>query len=324
MKSPALVAAALTALFLCGGAAAARADLLDESRAAFEAGHEEQAFKLLTQAAEKGDAKAQYRLGLVYEHGRAGREGTKDDKKAAEWYAKSAAQGNPKAANNLGTLYRLGLGVERSDAEAFQWYLKASQARPNENAETDREDDREEGAVWTNLGGMYHWGRGTAKDEGKARDAYLKAAKLGDPYAQNNLAYMLERGLGGPKDAPGAADWYRKAAENGLHVAQGNLALIYETGRGVPRDEGEARGWYRKAALQGDAFAQYRLGRACERGRGEPKDLIEAYKWYLLSSQHGDRRAAAAAARLKPVLTPAQLDEAKARAAAAAKAAPHD
>lgn len=323
MKSSLFGVAVLTALVLSAGALPARADLMDQSRAAFEAGHEEEAFTLLTQAAEKGDARAQFRLGLVYEHGRDGRAGTKDDKKAAEWYAKAAAQGNPKAANNLGTLYRLGHGVPRDDAKAFSWYLKASQAKPDESPATDREDDREEAAVWTNLGGMYHWGKGTAKDEGKARDAYLKGATLGDPYAQNNLAYMLERGLGGAKDAAGAADWYRKAAENGFPVAQGNLALIYEAGRGVPRDDGEARGWYRKAALQGNAFAQYRLGRACERGRGEPKDLVEAYKWYLLSSERGDRRAAGAMARLKPVLTPAQLADAEARAAAA-KAALHD
>jgi TPR repeat protein len=85
----------------------------------------------------------------------------------------------------------------------------------------------------------------------------------------------------------------------------------------VKRDDDEAQGWYRKAASQGNAFAQYRLGRACERGRGRPKDLVEAYKWYLLSSQLGDKRAARSLDRLKSVLTPVQLDDAKARATAA-------
>jgi len=129
--------------------------------------------------------------------------------------------------------------------------------------------------------------------------------------------------LVGPADAAGAADWYRKAADKGIPAAQGNLALIYEAGRGVKRDDGEAQGWYRKAALQGNAFAQYRLGRACERGRGEPKDLVEAYKWYLLSSRAGNRRAARALGRLKASLTPAQVDDAQARAAAV-KAPSHD
>ena len=176
----------------------ARADLMGDAKAAFEAGREEEAVKLLTQAAEKGDAQAQFRLGLLCERGRGV---PKDDARAAAWYAKAAAQGNPKAANNLGTLYRLGRGVPRDDARAFSFYLQSAKAPPDENPAKDREEDREEAAVWSNLGGMYHWGRGTAKDDAKARDAYLKAAKLDDPYAENNLAYMLEHGLGGPKDA---------------------------------------------------------------------------------------------------------------------------
>src|SRR6185312_11846233 len=138
-----LLSAALpAALLLLLAARPARADLLDEARAAFEAGHEEDAFALLTKAAEGGDARAQYRLGLVYEHGRAARPETKDEKKAAEWYAKAAAQGDPKAANNLGTLYHLGRGVKKDDAKAFSLYLQASRAKADEKA-GDNEDARE-------------------------------------------------------------------------------------------------------------------------------------------------------------------------------------
>ena len=50
---------------------------------------------------------------------------------------------------------------------------------------------------------------------------------------------------------------------------------------------------------------------------------MEAYKWYLLAAQRGDKQAGQAAQRLKNALTPAQLSDAEARAAAA-KAAPHD
>ena len=175
-----------------------------------------------------------------------------------------------------------GVGVGRSDAQAFKWYLKATEAKPDENPAADRDEDRDEAAVWTNLGNMYHWGRGTKKDDVKARAAYLKAAQLDNPVAQNNLAYMLERGLGGPKDAAGAADWYHKAAEKGFQVAQGNLALIYESGRGVKRDDGEAQGWYRKAALQGNTFAQYRLG---PRGYRHPAMLQDAARAVRLVRQ---------------------------------------
>src|ERR1035437_6848871 len=112
MKNSAVHVAVLAVLAISTGTVFARADLMGDARVAFEAGHEEEAVKLLAQAAEKGDAKAQFRLGLLYEHGRVV---PKDEKKAAEWYAKAVAQGNSKAANNLGTLYRLGRGVARSD-----------------------------------------------------------------------------------------------------------------------------------------------------------------------------------------------------------------
>ncbi len=165
MKNAACRAAVLAALALAGGSAPARADLLSEARAAFQSGRQAEAVKLLTQAAEKGDARAQFRLGLLYERGRGV---PKNEKKAAEWYAKAAAGGSPEAANNLGTLCRLGRGVARSDAEAFKWYLKAAAMRPDGNQAGDTDAKHDEAAVWTNLGGMYHWGRGTARDDVKA------------------------------------------------------------------------------------------------------------------------------------------------------------
>lgn len=53
----------------------------------------------------------QYRIGKMYAMGY----GTERDfQKAAEWYEKAAAEGNPFAAYALGCLYRWGQGVERN------------------------------------------------------------------------------------------------------------------------------------------------------------------------------------------------------------------
>ena len=72
--------------------------------------------------AEKGDAKAQFDLGLKYENG----EGVLQDyAEAAKWYRKAAEQGYAKAQFNLGTMYDEGRGVRQDFAEAAKWYRKA-------------------------------------------------------------------------------------------------------------------------------------------------------------------------------------------------------
>jgi TPR repeat protein len=300
------VVAVSTALVLSVAGGAARADLMSDSRTAFEAGHREEAFKLLNQAADQGIPKAQFLLGLLYERGRGG--APKDEKKAVEWFMKAALQGDPDAANNLGYHYYVGRGVSQSYDEAFRWYTAASQAATA--------DDRDKSAAWTNLASLYHWGRGTKKDDKKAREFYLKAAELGNPAAQNNVAYLYEHGLGGPVDAAEAARWYKQAAEQGFSVAQGNLGVVYEDGRGMKRDDAQAEAWTLKAARQGDHHAQARLAHEAERGEHRPKDLVEAYKWYLLASKGGDGFSGHALERLAIVMKPDQIAEAIKRAEA--------
>jgi TPR repeat protein len=47
-------------------------------------------------------------------------------KKAIEWYEKAAEQGDAKAQYNLGVLYRQGQGVDKSDSSAMRWFTKAA------------------------------------------------------------------------------------------------------------------------------------------------------------------------------------------------------
>jgi hypothetical protein len=77
------------------------------------------AVKYLTQAAELGQAVAQYRLGSMYEHG----QGVAiDAAKAAHWYELSAVQGNRKAMHNLAVYY-----AGRQDmADSARWFAKAA------------------------------------------------------------------------------------------------------------------------------------------------------------------------------------------------------
>jgi localization factor PodJL len=79
--------------------------------------------KFLTQAAEKGQAVAQYRLGTLYERGQGI---PADTAKAAHWYEMAANQGNRKAMHNLAVSYASGAAGKKNMAEAGRWFAKAA------------------------------------------------------------------------------------------------------------------------------------------------------------------------------------------------------
>ena len=70
----------------------------------------------------RGNAIAQFRLGLFYAEGRGV---PQDDSRAVGWYRAAAEQGLAIAQNNLGWMYQEGRGVPQDYAEAIKWYLKA-------------------------------------------------------------------------------------------------------------------------------------------------------------------------------------------------------
>jgi TPR repeat protein len=74
-------------------------------------------------AAQEGDAKAQYYVGTIYEKGPKGKP---DYALAAVWYQKAAEQGHHQAAMNLGRLYEKGWGVPKNALTASKWYAEAS------------------------------------------------------------------------------------------------------------------------------------------------------------------------------------------------------
>jgi localization factor PodJL len=83
-----------------------------------------EAVKFLGQAAEKGQAVAQYRLGTLYERGQGV---VADPAKAAHWYEMAANQGNRKAMHNLAVSYASGAnGGKKNMAEAARWFAKAA------------------------------------------------------------------------------------------------------------------------------------------------------------------------------------------------------
>lgn len=110
--------------------------------------------------------------------------------------------------------------------------------------------------------------------------------------------------------------WY-PLAEAGDPVAQNNIGFMYRKGRGIALDEEQAINWYRRSAEQGFADAMTNLGYMYDEGRTVEQDFVESYKWFLLAAERGRQGAEGHLEVLEAdYMTPEQIEEAKARAAA--------
>ena len=75
--------------------------------------------------AEKGDARAQYNLGLLYASGLGV---THDYQAALKWHRMAAAQGHAGAQNELAQMYAKGQGVQSDQVLAYVWYSAAAES----------------------------------------------------------------------------------------------------------------------------------------------------------------------------------------------------
>ena len=106
---------------------------------------------ILQTEAKRGQAKAQFDLGVCY---RFGQGVPQDDTEAVMWYRKAAAQGYAKAQYNLGVCYDFGKGVPQDHVEAVKWYWKAA--------------EQGHAKAQYNLGVCYKFGQGVTQDYAEA------------------------------------------------------------------------------------------------------------------------------------------------------------
>ncbi|MEY8687938.1 protein kinase [Bacteroides sp. AN502(2024)] len=241
-----------------------------------------EAIPYFEKAAKKGNASAQFKLGVCYAYG----EGVdKNPVKAVEWFRKAAEQGHAKAQFNLGVCYANGEGVDKNPGKAVEWYRKAA--------------EQGDATAQYNLGVCYDNGKGVEKNLVKAVEWCRKAAEQGDASAQFNLGVCYDNGKGVEKDLVKAVEWYRKSAEQGNAEAQCNLGYCYEYGEGVEKDLVKAVEWYRKSAEQGNAVAQRNLGLMYEYGYGISQDYVKAFEWFSKAAEQGEELAKSNAMQLK-------------------------
>ena len=151
--------------------------------------------KHLLKPAKKGDANAQYHLGMAYADAY---RVERDYDKAVEWLEKAAAQDHVKAQEYLGKLYYTGLGVEKDLAEAAKWLAMSAESGNPEAQEV--------------LGNMYRDGEGMEQDHAAAAYWYRMAAEQGFSRAQYNLGVAYNNAEGLKRDLVEALRWLTLAA----------------------------------------------------------------------------------------------------------------
>ena len=266
---------------------------------------------------QKGDSKPsaeeEFQKGEAYYNGTP--TVSKDYQEAFQCYYTAAMLGHAMAQCQLGLMYRDGLGIEKDEAMAFQWFLKAAAAGQN----------CPRGKFY--VGRCYQFGNGVKIDYAEAVKWYTVSAKEGDAYAQLNLGVCNEFGYGVKISYETAVYWYELSANQGDSLAQYNLGLMYKYGRGVKKDKEKAVALFKKSAAQGDpngicllgtcyaygegvetdkkkaftlikraaemdlALAQYKLGYSYENGEFCGKNQNQAFAWYTKAAQNGNINA---------------------------------
>ncbi len=151
----------------------------------FDGQQYDKALLFCTQAAEQGDTKALFNLGIMYDYA----QGVPQDfEHAVDLYTKAAKQGHGSAQSHLGFMYDNGQGVPQDYKNAVLWYGKAAK----------------NGVVEAQfyLGFMYLSGNGVIKDNAQAYAWLDMAAASGHEGAtrsrgiveQQATAQQIEKG----------------------------------------------------------------------------------------------------------------------------------
>lgn len=215
----------LLLVFIMGSSAIA--DSLDDGVALyFEEGNSKKALKVIQPLADKGNAGAQYYVGLInYDNGK--------DKIAFDWYMKSAKQDFIEAQMAIASMYKNGEVVKRNGKTALEWYKKVA--------------DKDVVDAIVEIANIYAEGIDVEVDAKKAIEWYTKATDKNNDYAQYSLGEIYAQGKIVKQDGKKAIAWYTKAANAGDPLPLVGLARVYCNGTGVKKDLKKCAYWAKKA-----------------------------------------------------------------------------
>jgi EAL and modified HD-GYP domain-containing signal transduction protein len=162
----------------------------------------------LFEAAQQGDAKAQWTLAVMHAQGQGGV--PQDGEQAVLWYQKAAQQGFAPAQATLGLMYAAGQGVEKDVGKALALLQQAA-----------LQGDME---AQYNLAVLHEQGLAAEQNLEQARVWFSRAAEQGLPKAQERLGLMLAIGQAMEQDLVEAHKWFYIASQGKQETAKANLA----------------------------------------------------------------------------------------------------
>jgi len=224
--------------------------------AEFKMAHYDNARKIWQVIAQRGNAEANFNLGILYEDGLGV---SQDLAQALLYYEAAAIGGSFKAQYRLGLLYFVGEVVPLDKTKAKRWLTKA--------AEGGDRDSIEMLAILSDA-------------NGSQRDKEFLRAET----AHASADYLL------------AANIWQRLADDNDSISRTRLAWLYEKGLGVKRDLKRAAKLFRQSAVDGDADAQYALAVMLQTGKGQVQDFHESELWLQKAANLGHRAAALALA----------------------------
>jgi hypothetical protein len=271
-------------------------------------------------AAEKKHVPAASSLGSLLESGKGVPMDLAD---AAKYYRIAAEGGHALSQYRLGLFYRDGTGVEANLAEAAKWLKAALPSFPNDPdikyaiADVERLQNKEAADAAYKTG--IELARAAEQTQGSMEEAYAllnQASDLGQPYATAQLANYYMKGKGVLPDEARAEALIAKVEKSSDPVVQYIIAKAYLPTYTAPvaRNIDRAVVFLRRSALQGYPPAQNGYGYYLMSTTDGNQDAVEAFKWLTLSSGKGFKDAQVNLDRLRPTLSPAQIDEGTRRA----------
>ncbi|MFD1705028.1 tetratricopeptide repeat protein [Methylopila henanensis] len=171
----------------------------------------------------------------------------------------AAKRGHAMAQWKLGRMYAEGDGVERNDLKAFDYFSQIANAHADDAPDTVQSRFVANAFVALGnyyLDGIPD--SSIDADANRAREMFSYAASyFGDPDAQYNLARMYLDGQSVKKDVRQAARWLGLAANKGQREAQAVLGHLLFNGVEVPRQAARGLMWLTLAKEASSAADQW-------------------------------------------------------------------
>ena len=239
---------------------------------------EENTIDKMTKSADAGDLESQMELAYMYLYGVNNVE--QDFDKALNYYTLAAAQKDPVALNNLGSLYFSGIGTKRDIRKALDLFREAA-SLGNDNAAL-------------NLAFIYLTGGKKDPERNKRAIELFEQAQNKNNIAKFMLGYAYYKGFVVPQDYEKAFQLVKAAAESTAQIDEAQLVLarMYAAGNGTVQNYQNALNSYRAAVAQNNMEAVMELAQIYADGVICQKNFGMAHSLFNIASSKSIPEAA--------------------------------